>query len=446
MKLGLFGIGRSNLGVYEYLSRRMSIDELTLRSDTAIPDEIVATLQPNRVFVGERALFDVYEDALFLSPSARRDRPELKAAAERGVTLTSDLELYLEKRGGIDVAVTGSDGKSTTTYLLADALTRSGKRAMAVGNFGVPLSSVIDEDAMTVAELSSFQLMYASPKARTAVITNIVPNHLNWHKDLDEYVGAKLNILSSAERTVINADDKISSEVLSGHPVFAAVSTALPYGELRLHLSAEHYLTYRCGTVYLDGVPYLDVSEAKRREAYNVKNYMLTAAALIGECGPEAIRAAVLDFCGLPHRAELVGELDGKVYLDSSVDSTPERTLNTLRGIRGDIAVIIAGRGKRLSLYPLAEELPRLTVGCVLMGEIGEELCPILSRTNADYPFIKVKDMASAVRAASELISGSGTVVLSPAGTSFDSYKNFEERGRDFRRAAERFINENKGL
>jgi UDP-N-acetylmuramoylalanine-D-glutamate ligase len=221
--------------------------------------------------------------------------------------------------------------------------------------------------------------------------------------------------------------------------LFAAVSTSLQFNELSTHVKSEHYLTHRCGVIYLDSEPFIDVSGAMRHEVYNVKNYMLAAGALLDTVSAEVSGEVVRGFKGLAHRAQLVAERGGIKYYDSSVDSTPERTLATLRGLRGRNAVIIAGKGKRLSLFKLSEQLPRLSVGCVLMGEIGDELALLLSRKYG-YKYVFARDMQNAVKFASELLDGEGNVILSPAGTSFDVYKNFEERGRAFCSAVQKTI------
>lgn len=431
MKQGFFGIGNSNLGVYAYLSKKGELGSITLRSDTDIPDSAARELCAERIFTGKSALEEIDEDVIFLSPSVRRDREPLRLAEKRGVKLSSDLELFLERRGYLDYAITGSDGKSTTTYLIAKMLTESGTPARPTGNYGVALSSVIDTESVTVAELSSFQLNFVCPTVRTAVITGITPNHLNWHTSLDEYVAAKRSVTDKAERLVADADSELIQPIIQSRKPFAAVSTALQYSELSTHVESEHYLTYRCGVIYLDSMPFADLCGAVRHERYNVKNYMLAIGATLGRVSHDAILKTVTEFSGLPHRAQLVRELDGIRYYDSSIDSTPERTLATLGGIHGKNAVIIAGRRKKLSLFKLAESLPSMTVGCVLMGQIGAELAPLLSH-QPGYRYVFASDMQEAILSARKLLGTGGNVILSPAGTSFDVYKNFEERGRAF--------------
>lgn len=432
-KVGIFGVGKSNVGVIDFLRRRGYDFSLTVRSDK-IPENYVG-LRAQRCFFGERAYLDIDEDILFLSPSVRRDRGELICAAARGCLLFSDAELYFALSGNRTYAVSGSDGKSTTTYLIASMLRHSGVDALPCGNFGISLSSLIDTESVAVAELSSFQLNYCIPKSRRAVLTPICENHLDWHRGFQEYLKAKSNITTLTEGLVIDYDSEWVRHITRPSPIFCAVSAALPYEELCYAVRAENYMTLVGEDILLNGKRYVSLASARRRESYNVKNYMLASAALISDISPEAAEAAIADFRGLLHRAERVRTLRGITFINSSIDSTPERTLNTLRSLEGKVVPIIGGRGKGLSLAALAEALPTLTVGACLMGEVGEELSRLLTKTGVPYPKIKASSMDAAIRTAMALLGGTGTVILSPAATSFDRYKSFEERGEDFKRA-----------
>ena len=425
LKVGLVGLGKSNLGVIEFLLNRKIEFDLTLRSDKEIPLEIEA----DRIFIGADAYRDIDEDILFLSPSVRRDHPRIADGIKRGVCISSDTELFFSLAKERIFAITGSDGKSTTTHLIADMLTASGTKAVPAGNYGKSLLSVMGRYDAVSAELSSFQLMYCLPSSYRAIITNITPNHLNWHKSLDEYIGAKLNVIKHTDGYVADFDSELLSPILHTEMPFALISLAFGYRELKALVRAENYLTFANDTVYLNGEPYFSTDGALRREPYNLRNFMIAAGATLGIATKENIESSIANFSGLPHRAEIVTTHGGVTYINSSIDSSPERTLKTLRALKGRVAVIICGKGKNLSLTALAEELPTLTVGAVLMGDIGEELAALL---NSEYTTIKEKSMERAVAAATELLKGSGTVILSPAATSFDKYENFEERGRDF--------------
>lgn len=440
IKIGVFGLGKSNLGVLDYLKRLNADFDLTLRSDAEISTDIPA----KRIYDKASALKDIDEDILFLSPSVRRDRRELALAKEQGTLLFSDAELFFTLTRQKIFAVTGSDGKSTTTYLISEILRQSGKDAAPAGNFGVSLLSVLGKYSTVVAELSSFQLMYMKPYSSCAVITNLTPNHLNWHKSFTEYAEAKSNIIRNAERVVFDYDSELLRPLLSGVRPFAVTSLDFSYEELSKTVTAENYLTQKCDTVYLNGKPYFSTKLAKRKEPYNIRNYMLSAASTLGESSPEVIEKVICSFGGLPHRAELVLRRGNISYINSSIDSSPERTLKTLSALSGRVAVIICGIGKGLSVSELSHRLPELTVGAVFMGDVGNEVSEYLDKNKILYNYRLASNMINAVKEAEHLLSGCGTVILSPAATSFDNYKNFEERGNDFKRAVAE-LNKNKG-
>ena len=431
-RIGIYGAGKSNRALLSLLSKRGVKHEFTYRSDDCTK---VTDIKPSRSFIGKSALCDIDEDILFLSPSVRRDRPELLAASKRGVILSSDCEIFFDESKQRKFAVSGSDGKSSCTYLIASMLTAASMRAIPCGNFGVPLLSVIDEDAIAVAELSSFQLMNIAPTTEAALLTNITPNHLNWHKNLDEYISAKLSIFKNAKRRIIDADCPYLKEAASGMDIFACVSTKMNFRELKNHIKSEHYLTVNNDKILLDSKQYFTFKSAKRKEWYNIKNYALASAAVIDEVAGGYIERAIESFSGLAHRCEEVMRVGSVSYINSSIDSTPARTLATLKSLTDRrISVIICGKGKGLSAKELASALPSLTVGAVLMGEVGHEIYEYLSSASPSYKFAIAKDMTDAVSLAEDMIGKDGCVLLSPAATSFDAYKNFEERGDDFKR------------
>lgn len=436
LSVGIFGIGESNLGVIEYLTHQNSNVIITVRSDTAIGG--IPFKNTNRIFVGEHSLGNIDEDILFLSPSVRRDRPEIISAQRRGTLILSDADLFFEKCSTAPVVVTGSDGKSSTTHLISQAFSLSDKQALPCGNYGKSLCSLLDKNILPIAELSSFQLNYLKPHSSYAVITNITPNHLNWHTSLDEYVRAKMNITEKADNVIFDADSEIASKNLADRTVFCKTSLFKSYTEMKHLGGCENYITYDNGFILLNGSPIIDVSRAKRKEHYNIRNFMLTAAACINECKTAAISEAITSFSGLEHRAEVVRECNGIKYIDSSIDSSPERTLKTLSALDEKPIVILGGKGKGLSVDSLATALPRLTRGAVLLGEVGLNIYDLLKEENA-YSFLIASDMSDAVEKAIFLSGGSGTIILSPAATSFDSYKNFQERGDDFKRIIRSF-------
>ena len=429
--VGFFGLGGSNVGVIEYLKKLNPSIRQTLRSDTPIDESFRDTA--SRVLTQGDALRDIDEDVVFLSPSVRRGRKELAEAQKRGVLLSSDAELFFELTGTLPIVVTGSDGKSTTTHLIAKARTLSGIISEPCGNYGRALTSLLDTDIFPVAELSSFQLSYFTPQSSYTIITNITPNHLNWHASFEEYLEAKMNAAVNAEHIVFDADCKHVGKALAEREVYAKVSLAKSHASLRAMGGAENFVTFKNGIIYVNGTPYLDASGAQRRESYNVRNFMLTVAACMEECSIDAVKEAITLFPGLPHRAEEFFFSNGVRFIDSSIDSSPERTVKTLSALGERPIVIIGGLGKGLSLKPLADALPRLTKGAVLMGAVGRELAEILKARSDSYPFILAQSLDEAVRLGCNMAKPEGTLILSPAATSFDLYKNFSERGKAFK-------------
>lgn len=432
LSVGVFGIGESCLGVINYLKQKNPTLTVTIRSDQPIENELCSSAK--RVFIGSQALSDITEDILFLSPSARRDRSEIKEAQKRGVIISSDAELFFNLTQSRPIVITGSDGKSTTTRLIADAYTSGGIPAIPCGNYGKSLCQTLLDNLFPVIELSSFQLNFFSPHTSYSVITNITPNHLNWHTSLDEYVGAKMNAVKNAQKIVFDADSTITAECLKKEEVFAKVSLDKTYKELKRVGGSENYITQANGIIYLNGFPFFDISHAIRREKYNIRNYLLTAAVCFEDCTAEAISSAITSFRGLSHRSELFFERSGIKYVNSSIDSSPQRTLQTLSALDDKPVAIIGGMSKGLCVKDLALALPTLTRGAVLLGEVGKEIALILNIKKKDFPFEYAKSMTDAVVKAKVLSQGHGYIILTPAATSFDRYKNFVERGNDFKR------------
>lgn len=431
LSVGIFGVGESNAGVEAYLKSKNPSFRLTVRSDKKI--DASAFKDAERFFTGEDALNDIDEDVLFLSPSVRRERKEILKAQERGVLISSDADFFFELTDKAPVSVTGSDGKSTTTHLIAKAYSLSGYPAIPCGNYGISLCSVLDKNAFAVSELSSFQLNYAKPRSSYAVITNITPNHLNWHTSLEEYIQAKMNVTENAEKIIFDADSPILAKALANREVFCKSSLLFDYSRLKATGGSENYVTFKNDIIYINESAFCDISNAKRKEPYNIRNFMITVAACIDKCHEKAITDAIVNFSGLRHRAELFFEHDGIKYIDSSIDSSPERTIKTLSALSDKAIVIIGGMGKGLSLDELARSLPILTEGAILLGDVGNNLAEILSAQYTSYAFSKANDLTDAITKAKELLNGCGTIILSPAATSFDRYKNFVERGNDFK-------------
>ncbi len=445
-KVGFFGLGVSNMALIRALPEdypytvRSDADSLpegypyTVRSDAdslsggdldvcpeAHSRELVPCGMPERVYLGKRALFDIDEDVLFLSPSVRRDRPELVLAGERGCRLMSDCELFfLESRELY--AVTGSDGKSTTSTLAAALI----PEAALVGNIGVPFASAPVCERY-VAELSSFQLEYCVPTARRAILTSLSENHLNWHTSYEEYRETKLALLRRADEAILPVST--AGEASGIYP--CAVFGRLPLCEAKGIISSEHYITLEGDIIAYDGDAVAEVSRLAFREWYNIENFMGAIALASGLTSKEDIIRLGESFSGLPHRAELFFSYRGVDFINSSIDTTPKRCQATLEALGRRVVLILGGRGKGLSPDCMLSSVKRYADGVVLYGEAGRELLPYISGLGMPYRYFE--SLYPAIDCALGLARVGSSILLSPAATGYGEFKNYAERGDAFK-------------
>lgn len=431
--IGLFGLGRSNLAILEGLCG--SDTEITLRSDKKIDRTLIPSgVKISAIYEGEAAFFSLSEQTLVLSPSVRRDRPELLSASERGVRLTSDAELFFGRVDAPVYAISGSDGKSTTSALTTLLLGGKSSGTALCGNVGEPMLPTLGRYSRYVTELSSFMLSYLTPVSKRAALTNITPNHLDWHRDFEEYKTAKLGIYKATDEPIINLDDRIIKESVSA-PVFAAVTARLGYKEARSQINAELYYTLEDGYIKRCGEPYLAVDVIKRREAHSLKNLML-ALALTDGCRLSDPIEVARNFGGLAHRCELVFRWRKIRFVDSSIDTSPARCATTLASLNTPFAVILGGRDKGVPFTPIKEALKNCRVA-IIFGECREKIIEALPHA---LPYRLASDMTEAVELAASHAKDGDTVILSPAATSYDMYGSFEERGDDFKSAVKEYI------
>lgn len=432
-RVGFLGLGKSNLGVLSYLSRHYSF-EYTVRAASTTG---LTNLSPKFSYFEENALLNIDEDILFLSPSARRDILEIENARKRGVILSSDTEFFFENSSADIYAVTGSDGKSTTTYLTSRLLKSRYRDSVCCGNIGEAMTPHLDDgnDIAYTAELSSFQLMYQKPKTKRCVITNVTKNHLNWHRDFNEYIDAKAHILENSKERIFNFDCDISRNLAKSYDVFGVFSKTYTEEQLRGLVKAEIYVTVKDGYITCTKEKLLKIDKIKVGGDYNILNFMAAIAMAHGCFKKEDVTELAENFGGLPHRCELIGEYDGVKYYDSSIDSSPQRCAATLRSMRGRVIIIIGGRSKGLDfkdLLPILEERTKLVI---FTGEVGEQINDLISTKGSDLSTRSeyVKDFYEAVEYAVKNALPGDTVLLSPAATSFDCFANFEERGDAFK-------------
>ena len=409
-----------------------------------------------KLIAGDGYLEDLTEDIIVRSPGIRPDIPEFAAAVERGSTLTSEMELFLSHTKCRVCAGTGSDGKSTTTPVLSKLLEGGKGRAYLGGNIGSPLCHLypeMTEDDRAAVELSSFQLMTIDAPFEAAIVTNVTPNHLNWHTGMDEYVAAKERILRRAKRAVLNAGNEVTREMgkRCACPVTWFSRDPIDDGILRDGDSA----------IYPDGgvivkrekggkpVPVLALSDILLPGLHNAENYMAAIAAAGEYADSEKIKKVASTFPGVEHRLEFVREKDGVRFYNGSIDSSPTRTDAALAALCGSapgrpITVILGGYDKKIPFSPLAEAVlgRELVVRAVLNGATADAIeealrsHPLYEKRVRDGAFtvLRAPSFDDAVLTAAREAKDGETVILSPACASFDQFENFEERGKRFKK------------
>lgn len=424
--VGFFGLGKSTLALFNYLKKRYTGLSFTLRSDKPCKKIDGASLR-----CGRAAREDIFEDILFLSPSVRRE-PFYKAGS---TLLSSEVEFFFENKKIPVFTVTGSDGKSTTATLASLILSRKGCFPVSA-NIGIPAVSLLEDETAhgTVAELSSFQLEYFSPPSERALITNISENHLDWHGSMEEYAFAKENALRFAKKRIFNLDCPYNLELLKKYHAFAVYSRTLAFKAMKQSFSAEHYFSLENGFFSESGEPFFSKKELLLSGEHNISNFLAASALCWNLADVEDIKATARSFSGLSHRAALVGSYGDISFYDSSIDSTPTRTIATLKAMKGATVLILGGRGKALSYSPLFP-LPKCVKAIVLTGEnrfeIEEAMKLAYPTRNLPKHLIK-EDFYEAVTAAISLANKGDAVLLSPASTSFDSFTDYKERGNAF--------------
>lgn len=424
----LFGLGKSNSAVFEYLRKAYPDLKITVRSQKPIRNA------PSGVefFEGERAFEDFCEDVVFVSPSVRRDKKEFSDKL-----LSSDAELFFEKNERAVFAVTGSDGKSTTTAIAKELLATSGKCSYAVGNIGVPFTTALDypENSLLAAELSSFQLMDFSPKTKRAVITNITPNHLDWHVSFDEYISAKENVLKNTEEPVFFLDDDLSFELSKKYEPYAIASKELSENEIKSYKS-QTYVYIKNDAIYANGELLLDLTELLRSEEYNIKNFLSAIALTYGYFDKSKLSAIAKSFSGLSHRFEYVIEIAGVKFFNSSIDTSPKRTLASLSSYNGRYVLIMGGRTKMKNFEILRDTIEKNAHALVLTGENRHEIYEALKPIST--PVYIEKSLEACVEISFLLAKNNCDIIFSPASTSYDAFEDFEKRGEAFKLAARR--------
>ena len=432
------GVGRTHMPLIKLFQEKGAV--VTVRDQRPLEKlgengEILRSLGVE-LRLGEDYLQDLNEDIIFRTPGMRYHLPQLEEARVRGCAVTSELELFFRLCPCKIYGVTGSDGKTTTTSIIAEFLKAQGKTVHLGGNIGKPLlpeiESIAPED-VAVVELSSFQLISMRESPDVAVVTNLSPNHLDVHKDMQEYIDAKKNILlhqGALSRTVLNAGNEITAgfapEVRGDCWMF------------RRGAPVERGVWCDGESIYVHGEKLLEASQIKIPGWHNVENYMVAIAAVWGDVEPQTIRHVAETFAGVEHRAEFVRELGGVKYYNDSIATSPTRVISGMLSLFPQkILMIAGGYDKHIPFEPLGPAVCEKVKTLILLGSTAQKIQDAVMAApqyrEGCPEILRVETMEEAVAAAAAHAQPGDIVSLSPACAAFDLYPNFEVRGRHFK-------------
>ncbi len=443
-KIAVLGLGISNVPAIEFLNGLgAKVSGCDKKTEEKFDKHILDILKENcqSLYLGDDYLDHLDDfDIIIKSPGIKLNTPQIQKAISDGKTVTSEIEMFMAMCPCKIIGITGSDGKTTTTSLVYEMLKCEGYQTYVGGNIGTPLLSRLDEitaDDMVVLELSSFQLQSLHYSPEVAVITNITPNHLDYHLDMQEYIDAKTNIYKFQNgncRLVLNKDNDITSSLESSYEHDVDMFS-------RKAETAGAYV--KDGAIYYHSKKILDVEKIKIKGVHNVENYMAAICAVYPFVSEQTILHVAQNFSGVEHRMEFVRKLDGVSFYNDSIGSSPTRTIAGLEAQPpGRIALIAGGYDKNLEFDKLAEKIQQRVNALVLIGATAEKIkaeVEAKSTPKKKLPIMIADDMESAVKLAFAFAKGmlgenhTASVILSPACASFDMYKNFEERGNHFK-------------
>ncbi len=441
-KIAMCGIGISNTPLIKTFlkkgARVVACDRRTREQLGDICDELEqagATLS-----LGEDYLKKLEVDVIFRTPGMSFNLPELKEARRRGIAVTSEMEVFFDLCPAKIFAVTGSDGKTTTTTLIAEMLKREGYTVHVGGNIGKPLLPEIDNiksDDYVVVELSSFQLISMRKSPDVAVVTNVAPNHLDIHKDMDEYVEAKKNVLlhqGAFSRTVLNYDNEITDgfrDLVRGQSLGFSMEKPVKNGAW---LDSDGYLNMCYRGV---NAPIMHKRNITILGEHNVANYLAAISAVWGYVGADNIRLVAKEFCGVEHRIEFVKEVKGVRYFNDSIASSPTRTIAGLKAFDRKVVLLAGGYDKQIPFEPMAPYVIDKVKLLILTGPTAKKIEKAVME-HPDYKgtpqIIHAENLDNAVNIAHETAVAGDIVTLSPACASFDAFPNFAVRGNYFKK------------
>jgi UDP-N-acetylmuramoylalanine--D-glutamate ligase len=431
------GLGRSGVAAAFFLQdhgARVTVSDT--KSEAQLQNEIGALLDRGISLEtgrhNERTFRD--QDLIVVSPGVPPDQPQLQHARALGIPVIGEVELAARFLQGKIVAITGSNGKTTTTTLVGEILSKSGKKTLVGGNIGMPVISLAGQsspDHLPVLEISSFQLETIQQfRPWIAVILNVTPDHLDRHGTFQAYIDAKARIFEnqqSGDYAVMNADDaNLVALKRSIKGRLYSFSRKQPV-ENGTYLENDQIVFRSSGSV----TPVLPVSDIRLKGAHNLENVLAAVcAAMLAGCEPEKVRRAVAEFQGVEHRLEPVATVHGVAYFNDSKATNVDATIKALESFPGNVHLILGGKDKGSDYSVLVPLLRERTKSVYLIGAAAEK---IDAQIQGATRIVSSGTLDRAVRQATEAATSGDIVLLAPACASFDQFENYEQRGRVFK-------------
>ena len=396
-----------------------------------LDDEVLALEKAGcALSLGEGYMDGVDAELVFRTPGMHPDHPGIRALRQNGAKITSEMDVFFALCPCRIIAVTGSDGKTTTTSIIAAILRAAGKKVWLGGNIGTPLLTSCPEmtaDDIAVVELSSFQLLDMTHSPQVAVVTNLAPNHLDVHKDMAEYTWAKENIFrfqTSEDILILNGDNAITD----GFSGLAKTKRFSRQGKA-VCCRVEN------GMICRDGKPVLNCGDILLPGVHNIENYMAAILAVEGLVPDEIICQTAKTFGGVAHRIELVRVKDGVCYYNDSIASSPSRTISGLRSFSQKVILIAGGYDKHIPYDDLGPVICQHVKKLFLNGATAGQIRAAVEGCGMNTPeMVDCANFEDAVRSAAASATSGDVVLMSPASASFDQFKNFELRGEAFKK------------
>lgn len=437
-KVGVVGIGVSNIPLIHFLVR-LNADVTAFDKKTySSLGQVASDFEKSgvKLVLGEDYLNDLTGfHVIFKTPSMRIDDPAFLKAKQEGTYITSEMEEFIKYCPAKIFGVTGSDGKTTTTTIIYNILKKEGYKTWVGGNIGTPLFANIEEiskEDKVVLELSSFQLMTMTVSTDVAVITNLSPNHLDIHKDMEEYIEAKKNIFKYQKDNdviVLNKDNELTYELRK------EACGKIKYFSLRDKIDNGAY--FQDDKLFIMNSLVCNRDEIKLKGMHNVQNLLTAFCAVEDEVSVASMRAVAITFIGVPHRSEFVREVHGVKYYNDSIASSPTRTIASVKSFEKPVILIAGGYDKQIPFEPLAEEAYLNIKTLILVGatkyKIKQVFESVLKEKNVSLEIILAESFNEAIFSAKAVAKPGDIVTLSPACASFDMFENFEVRGNKYK-------------